>query len=179
MGGERRSDHARNVETLRSGHWYRIEPDAGLEPHQPPLYYLALAGYTDAIGLADNARTPVGRVTPADVLRNPGLFRHDVEQDGEDIAYVRRLRVPSVVLGLVTAARARLVSKDRWTPVVAAATCAFVPKFVFVSGGVNNDSLANAIGAVACLAAVYAATRPGPARRPLICPRGSQRSSVL
>ena len=56
---------------------------------------------------------------------------------------MRQLRVPSVVLGLVTAARARLVSKDRWTPVVAAATCAFVPKFVFVSGVVNNDSLAN------------------------------------
>ncbi|HUF85647.1 MAG TPA: phospholipid carrier-dependent glycosyltransferase, partial [Acidimicrobiia bacterium] len=103
--------------------------------------------------------------------RNPGLFRHDVYQDGVDTHYVRRLRLPSVGLGLaavlLTAVVAGLVSRDRWTPVVAAAICALVPKFVFVSGTVNNDNLANALGALVCVAAVYAATRPGPARRPI------------
>jgi hypothetical protein len=164
--------HARNIETLRSGRWYRIEPGAGLEPHQPPLYYLVLAGYAEVIGLADNDTEPASRETLRDFRRNPGLWRHDVHQDGVDTYYVRRLRLPSVGLGLtavlLTAFVARLVSRDRWTPVVAAAICAFVPKFVVVSGTANNDNLANALGALVCLAAVYVATRPGPARRPIV-----------
>ena len=124
--------HAQNVETLRTGHWYRITPQSGLESHQPPLYYLGLAGYAELVGLPANATEPVGMLTIADALNNPGgLFRHDVPQDRVDTGYVRRLRVPSILFALVTvlltAAIRRLVSKNPWTPVVAAATSALCP----------------------------------------------------
>jgi hypothetical protein len=36
--------HVLNVETLVRGRWYRIERDAGLEPHQPPLLQPGKAG---------------------------------------------------------------------------------------------------------------------------------------
>jgi 4-amino-4-deoxy-L-arabinose transferase-like glycosyltransferase len=161
--------HAQNVETLRTGHWYRITPRSGLESHQPPLYYLGLAGYAELIRLPSNATTPAARRTVADVLKNPGLFRHDVPQDAADTDYVRSLRMPSILFGLLTvlltAAIARLVSRNPWTPVVAAAICAFVPKFVFVSGVINNDNLANVLGAAATFLATYIVVRPLAKRR--------------
>jgi 4-amino-4-deoxy-L-arabinose transferase-like glycosyltransferase len=166
-------DHARNVETLRRGDWYRITPDSGLESNQPPLYYAGLAGYAWLIGVPANPTRPASRVTVADVLENPGLFRHDVRQDERDASYLRRLRIPSVALGLaavlLAAATAVLVTLDRWTPVVAAATCAFVPKFVFVSGVVNNDNLANALGALAVFLSVLLATRSTPRNDLWVC----------
>jgi len=162
-------DHARNVETLRRGDWYRITRDSGLESNQPPLYYLALAGYAELTGVPSNPTEPASLRTHDDLIENPGVFKHNVSQDGVDTGYVRRLRIPSVALGLttvlLTAATAALVSSDRWTPVVAAATCAFVPRFVFLSGVMNNDNLANTLAALAIFLAVMLVVRPGSPRR--------------
>lgn len=55
--------HVLNVETLVRGHWYRIEGNAGLEPHQPPLYYLVLAGWQRSSWLGHETRTPWASVS--------------------------------------------------------------------------------------------------------------------
>src|SRR5436189_5217552 len=60
------ASHVQNIETLVGGHWYRIPPahaccDSGFanyELHQPPLYYLLLAGFQRA------ARQPARAVNP-------------------------------------------------------------------------------------------------------------------
>lgn len=163
-------DHAQNVETLRSGHWYRITEKSGLESHQPPLYYLGLAGWAELTGISRNATHPVSRVTVQDMFNNPGLFRHDTPRNAADTSYIRQLRALSILLGLftilLTYATASLVSMDQWTPIVAAAITAFWPKFVFLSGTVNNDNLANATGALVIFASVFLIIRRPP--RPVL-----------
>jgi hypothetical protein len=42
----------------------------------------------------------------------------------------------------------RRVSHDPWTPVVAAALIAFLPRFVFLAAFVTNDNLVNLLGAI-------------------------------
>jgi 4-amino-4-deoxy-L-arabinose transferase-like glycosyltransferase len=68
-----------------------------------------------------------------------------------------------VLLGALTvvlaAATARRLSSDPWTPAVAAAVVAGVPKLVFLSGVVNNDDLANALGGLLTLLAVVFVVR--------------------
>jgi 4-amino-4-deoxy-L-arabinose transferase-like glycosyltransferase len=163
--------HARNVETLRRGDWYRIDREGGLETHQPPLYYLALAAYAKLGRVPSNATKPSSGRTLAEIAAGGGVFSHDGFQDRRDTAYVRRLRLPSIVLGLstvlLTAAIAARVSSDRWTPVVAAATCAFVPRFVFLSGVINNDNLATTLGALAVFLAIALVTHTGSQRSEL------------
>jgi hypothetical protein len=169
--------HVQNVETLLDGHWYRIEPGAGLEPHQPPLYYLLLAGVQEASGHGARAvhpPIPVGFfcVTPygrpvfdiSATLHIPmgqalstafltcAFYRHNLPRARGDERLVHLLRLPSVLFGigvlLLTAAVARRVSDDDWTPVVAAGVVAGVPAYAFTNAIVNND------GAVVFLAAV-------------------------
>jgi 4-amino-4-deoxy-L-arabinose transferase-like glycosyltransferase len=166
--------HAQNVETLRAGHWYRITPNSGVEPGQPPLYYLALAAYAEVLGLSQNRTDP--EPVPGLDLASVGFhFRHDTPHERADRQYVRALRLPSIFLGLITVllafALAQLVSKDAWTPVVAAATCAFIPRLIFVSGAINNDNLAITLGALAAYAAVRVVVRP-------VSPRGQIAASL-
>lgn len=154
-------DHVQNVETLVSGHLYRIERGSGAEPHQPPLYYLALAGWQRALGLGPFRPAPVYGCNFF-VRRCKHVFRHDIPADGSDQRHVMLLRLPGVLLGclavLLTALAARRITADPWTPVVAAATVAFVPRFVFLSGVVNNDNLANALAGAATVLALVAVT---------------------
>ena len=62
------------------------------------------------------------------------------------------LRLPNVILGVLTVMFAylsvRLITKDPWTPVVAASLVAFLPRFVFLSSFVTNDNLVDLLGAV-------------------------------
>jgi len=143
-------DHVQNVETLVSGHWYRITPHSNLESFQAPLYYLALALYQKLV--RQPVHNPDGQLAPIADNQQHGNFVHTVPQDGVDQRLVDLLRLPSIVFGLIaivaTYVAAKRVSRDRWTPVVAAAIVAGVPKFVFVSGTVNNDNLSNALGGV-------------------------------
>jgi hypothetical protein len=153
--------HVHNVEALVEGHWYRIRPGSGTEPHQAPLYYLTLAGWQRLIAL--EAREPAP--TPGcrfffDPCHNQ--FAHDVAHDGVDQRFVFLLRLPGVALGLaavvLTGLAARRISRDPWTPVVAMAIVALFPRFLFLSGVVNNDNLANALAAAATLLALIAVT---------------------
>src|SRR4051794_21887184 len=143
-------DHVQNVETLLSGHWYRIKPGGGFEPHQAPLYYAMLAGWQGAFGVSPRMPAPVFQPASAGVMH--GNYQHNIPTDGADQREVDLLRLPGVLLGLITlllaSAITRRLTADPWTPVVAAGVVAGVPKFTFLSGVVNNDNLANALGAL-------------------------------
>ena len=90
----------------------------------------------------------------------PYLYQHAIPIDGDDQRALDPFRLIGVLLGAIdcapTAAAARRVSRDPWTPVVAAAFVAFVPKFIFLSGVVNNDNLSNTLGALGILVALAA-----------------------
>jgi hypothetical protein len=165
-------DHVRNAQRLVGGHWYRIDdPVGGFEPHQAPLYYLILAGYQKwALGIPE--QPAMGQLTNTGVV-GPRNFAHDVAQDGADQRLVTMLRLVSVLLGVgtvaLTALLARKLSEDPWTPVIAAAFVAGVPRFEFLSGVVNNDNLSNSLGAaVLVLAIVALGQRDATARRRLL-----------
>jgi hypothetical protein len=158
-------DHAQNVETLVAGHWYRI-PDAlwkgnrspapgevaTVELHQPPLYYLLLAGFQRLVGEPARAVKPGPGAFP--YFAN-GRYQHHGSAQSR---FLLLLRFANVCLGLLTIMftflTARLLSRDRWTPVIAAAIVAFMPKFVFLSPFVENDNLVNILGAALAYAAV-------------------------
>lgn len=155
-------DHVRNVETLAGGHWYRITPGSGFESHQAPLYYLTLAGFQRLIRLP--VQMPDGQLGPIGGGQLHGNYAHDVPQDGSDQRRLDLLRLPSIVFGLLaiclTFVAAGRLSEDRWTPVVAAALVAGVPRFVFLSGVINNDNLSNFLGAAGLAAALGLLMRP-------------------
>ena len=60
---------------------------------------------------------------------------------------------------LLTWLAIRMMTSDEWTPVIAAAIVAFVPRFLFLSGVLNNDNLATMFGALATLFAVWLVSR--------------------
>ncbi|MET0627607.1 MAG: hypothetical protein ABW033_04015, partial [Acidimicrobiia bacterium] len=90
-------DHVRNAETLASGRFYRIEEGAGLEPLQPPLYYLGLAA-----GLRLFGADPLHDALPRAVAPGAAVFRHDVRTDAAAQRRFTLLRIPSIVFGLCT-----------------------------------------------------------------------------
>lgn len=151
--------HVLNVETLVSGHWYRMSPGSGLEAHQAPLYYLALAGWQRVVGLG--ARRPNPGPGVGFVPSRRGVY---LSHSHRDLRFLLRLRLPNVFFGVVTIlltyAAARLLTGDVWTPVVAAAVVAATPVFVFKSAFVNNDNLANTFRALLALTAVAYLRRP-------------------
>jgi 4-amino-4-deoxy-L-arabinose transferase-like glycosyltransferase len=74
------------------------------------------------------------------------------------------LRLTGIVFGVITVVCAfaftRLMTDDPWTPVLAALVVAFLPKFAFLSGVINNDNLATALASVATvLVALYIGRR--------------------
>jgi 4-amino-4-deoxy-L-arabinose transferase-like glycosyltransferase len=103
---------------------------AGDEAQQAPLYYMALAAWQELGSLP--AEPP--------------------PQQWPDQGFLLWLRFPNVVLGAATVVMAflatRLIARDTWTPVIAAALVAFLPRFVFISAFVSNDNLVNFLGAV-------------------------------
>jgi 4-amino-4-deoxy-L-arabinose transferase-like glycosyltransferase len=158
-------DHVKNVQTLASGRIYRIRHEEGLEANQPPLYYGLLAGWQRVLGIPTRTPTAVASVDCAQdaFFRRKArcaLFRHDTPIDGDAHRRLALLRLPGILFGavtiLLTAATARRLTSDPWTPVVAGAIVASVPAFIFLSAGVNNDNLANPLGAAATLLAVVA-----------------------
>ena len=144
-------DHMMNIQKLVDGEWYRIAPNTGYAPHQPPGYYLLVAGVQRLIG--QDAFVIAPQQGDGDVAN--GQFGHAEPQESRDRRRLLPLRLLSVVLGaltiLLTSRVARRLGASDWTSVAAAATVAFVPRFVFSSSFVNNDSLATALGAVSTL----------------------------
>ena len=135
-------EHVRNIETLVSGHWYGMNGDcrpnplragllscAGDEAQQAPLYYIVLAAWQDFVGLPAE---PPPQIYP-------------------DQGFLLWLRFANVVMGAATVVMtffaARLIARDTWTPVIAAALVAFFPRFVFLSSFVTNDNLVILLGA--------------------------------
>jgi hypothetical protein len=151
--------HVMNVQIVAAGRMYRIDPAIGMESHQAPLYYVLLAGWQRALGIEPRTLD----ATPSGSSAN-GLFRHDTPTDGADQRLATFLRMPGAAFGvltlLLTAATAQLVTRDPWTPVVAAAVVAGVPKFVFLSGVVNNDTLGALVGALTTFVALHLVLRP-------------------
>ena len=157
-------DHVRNIETLVAGHWYGMRvgqrytvthgghsytfarSSSGAEAHQAPLYYLFLAGWQRLAGVPARPPNP-GSAGFGDPDR--GTFVH---HSASDLRFLLWLRLPNVVLGALTIwftyLAARIISKDPWTPVVAASIIGFLPRFVFLSAFVTNDNLVNLLGAV-------------------------------
>jgi len=158
-------DHLRNVESLISGEMYRIGATGGLESHQPPLYYLLLAGYQRALGIAEHGTRPTYIEVGGPQL---GLWNHDTPSDGDDQRFVDLMRITGLVMGagvvVLAYATTRLVAASRATALIAAAIVATLPKFVFLSAVVNNDNLVNLIGAAVVyvsIRAVTTTTEPG------------------
>jgi len=141
--------HVQNVETLVAGHWYGMHlghpelvpvfgktinagQNSGFEAHQPPLYYLILAGWQRLTGLPPQTPKPAILVAPDNL--------------------VILLRILNVLMGATTVwltfLAARIITTDRWTPVVAASLIAFIPRFLFLSAFVTNDNLSNLLAAL-------------------------------
>lgn len=144
-------DHMMNIQKLVAGEWYRIEPNAGYAPHQPPAYYLLVAGVQRLF--AQDAFVIAPQQGDGDVAN--GQFSHGEPQESRDRRRLLPLRLLSVVLGaltiVLTSRVARRLGASAWNAVAAAATVAFVPRFVFSSSFVNNDALATTLGAVITL----------------------------
>jgi 4-amino-4-deoxy-L-arabinose transferase-like glycosyltransferase len=168
--------HVINAETLVRGHMYHITPynDGNLESIQAPLYYIVLAGYQHVTGEA--AQNPILAFAPIADGQRHGNFLHNVPSDGLSQRFVDLLRLPSLLFGLLTVlltyVAARRVTADRWTPVIAAAIVAGVPKFAFVSGVINNDNLSNFLGAAALAAGLLLLARRPTALRSLVLAGG-------
>ena len=166
-------DHMMNIEKLVAGHWYRIEPNAGYAPHQPPLYYLLAAGLQKALGRAPFAVKP----QQGDAIVANGQFGHAQPQERRDRRLLLPLRLLSVVFStltiVVTNRLAKRLGADAWSATAAAATVAFVPRYVFSASFVTNDGLATLLGVVATLFVVklwLGDHEVGPTRRRWVLP---------
>ena len=151
-------DHVQNIETLVSGRWYSMDAFCGRfdgielhycsgdEAQQAPLYYLVMAGWQRVVGVPAQ---PPYKGQPLFLDKQGGLFRH---HSAADHRFLLWLRFPNIVFGALTVVVAylavRLITRDPWTPVVAAAFVAFLPRFVFLSAFVTNDNLVDLLGAI-------------------------------
>lgn len=155
--------HVRNVETLARGSLYEITPTSGSEAHQAPLYYGFLAGWQHLFGARSTTLTFIGAPHRSTAARPH--FLHDTPTDAAQRQYFDLLRLPGIAMGLATIlltwVTIRWLTPNAWTPVAAAAIVAFVPRFLFLAGVVNNDNLATLVGASAtCLAIWMVHRRP-------------------
>jgi hypothetical protein len=137
------------------------------EATQPPLYYLLGAALIAPIDTGDmealTRLNPYYRPIWDNVYGdNRNRYMHTVNEatprHGAALA-VRLLRTMSVVLGGVTVVCAYLIAHTlfpdrRWLAAGAAAFCAFNPRFLYVSGTVNNDVMVAATCALTGLAAL-------------------------
>jgi Dolichyl-phosphate-mannose-protein mannosyltransferase len=159
-------DHTKNIQKLVDGEWYRIEPEAGYAPHQPPLYYLLAAGVQRLAGQAAYVAKP----QQGDGLTTNGIFGHEQPQEKQDKRRLLPLRLLSILLSALTifttSRIARRLGGDPWTAVAAAATVAFIPRYVFSASFVTNDGLATLLGAVVTLLAVRVWQGEHEAKRP-------------
>ena len=156
-------DHVQNIETLVAGHWYgmhlgpvkvvriygrtiNVGKSSGTEAHQPPLYYLTLAGFQWLLRAPTQAPQQLSYL-----FSGPNSL-------------LMLLRVLNIVLGALTVwftfLAARIITTDQWTPVVAASTIGFVPRFMFLSAFVTNDNLVNLLGAILTFVALRYTVSP-------------------
>jgi hypothetical protein len=148
----------------------RMQQILWFESHQPPLYYLLLAGWQRLQGIPafDPYMLPKSSWEGGDP---PGLiFSHDYDiyQTSQALA-LRKLRLLSIIIGLITVLvcyrTAKLAFERQDIAVSAAAFVAFLPKFNVISAVVTNDGLAvmlSALGLMLLLSQLrQAERRPG------------------
>ena len=155
--------HVQNIQTLLQGHWYGMKLPCQLNPHigllqcsgdeaqQAPLYYILFAGWQWLIGKP--ALPPFNHfhvvINPAFFLGSSGIFLHHPQAQ---LDFLLWLRLPNIGLGVLTIITIffsiRLITMDRWTPLVAASFVAFLPRMMFLWPFVTNDNLVNLGGAV-------------------------------
>jgi len=154
------------IQHIASGHGLPIqEPGTGQlwqqEGSQPPLYYLLGAAATFWIDTSDltqrlwnNPHAHIG-IPLADGNKN--VIVHTAAEDfpyrGTVLA-VHLIRLLSVLLGAITVLFTYRLALAIFPEQVAlaagaAAVCAFIPQFLFISGSVNNDNLVTTLAAVA------------------------------
>jgi len=147
------------------------------EATQPPLYYLIGAALIAGIDTGDMASltelNPYYRPIWDGVFgdnRNRYLHKgNEILPRGGAALAVRVLRCWSIVLGGITVAATygiahTLFPERRWLAGGTAALCAFTPRFLYVSGTVNNDIMVAATCALTGLASLrmMRAPRAGP-----------------
>lgn len=165
------ASHVQNVEVIAAGHWYRIPPSLlhrrDLRPrpsaaflsnelHQPPLYYVLLAGWQRMMGQPAHNVDP-GPASLITLALGHGLY---LRHSSSDHRFLLWLRIPNLLLGLLTIyltfLAVRVLTTEQWIPVIAAAIVAFLPRFLFLSSFVTNDNLVNVLGAGLAYAGVRA-----------------------
>lgn len=136
-------------------------PEENYEAHQPPLYYLWVAGVlrVGRLGViarsSPNPRLPYAR---AACLHPP---------DDPSVAPLRLVRAASSLIGIVTLAlvwaTARAAMPGSWRrPAAATLLVGLLPQFQFSTHAVTNDTMAAAAGALAAyLLIAWAAGRRG------------------
>ncbi len=112
------------------------------------MYYLAMAAWQKVAGLPTRPQSN----ERSSLYALFGIKERYLNHSPSDDRFLPWLRFPNIALAastvLVVFLAIRRVSSDPWTPVVAASTIAFLPRFVFLSAFVTNDNLANLLGAV-------------------------------
>jgi len=129
------------------------------EGAQPPLYYQLMAAITFWIDSSDletvhhkNEHAFIGNPNQ---IHNKNIILHDREAEqfpwSGSILAIYIIRLASLALGGLTVLVTARLGKLMFTPAIgllAAILTAFNPMFLFVQTAVNNDSLANLLGAV-------------------------------
>jgi 4-amino-4-deoxy-L-arabinose transferase-like glycosyltransferase len=156
-------------------HLPTIQPNGNSEANQPPLYYVLAAPLAAGLDLSDAARIRLNprmgwENDPAGILATAHLLDEGWPYHGAFLA-AHRLRLLSTLLGaltlVLTSAIPRESTQDRRLALLAAAVLALLPGFLFASATIDNDALANVLGA-ALLLIVVAAPRLGSARATLL-----------
>jgi Dolichyl-phosphate-mannose-protein mannosyltransferase len=138
------------------------------ESHQPPLYYLLLAGWQRLLGIPafDPYLLPKSSWEGGDPVGLIFSHDYDAHQHGQALV-LRKLRLLSVFIGLVTVLicyrTASLAFHRQDIAVSAAAFVAFLPKFNVINATVTNDGLAvmfSALGLWLLLAHLRRAEQP-------------------
>jgi 4-amino-4-deoxy-L-arabinose transferase-like glycosyltransferase len=149
-------DHVRYTEhVLEHGTPPRIAVSNGVESHQPPLYYYALAGWQRLLGIArftPELRPPPG--PPGTRLDGVWEWSHTYtptqHQAAVDDHLLRLLSIPAGLLTVLAAVATGWLLSERATFAAAlGTTVALWPKFVVVTSAVTNSALTIALCASA------------------------------
>lgn len=144
-------------------HLPSIQPSGNNEGNQPPLYYVLVAPVAIGLDLSDAARIRLnphmGWVNdPSAVATTAHLLDEGWPYHGAFLA-AHRIRLLSTLFGALTIVLtfgiAREVTGDRSTALLAAALLALLPGFLFASATIDNDVLANTLGALLLLTVVW------------------------
>lgn len=132
-----------------------IQPNGNSEANQPPLYYALVAPVAAGLNLADAARIRLNPHMgwlhdPAGIQATAHLLDEGWPYHGAFLA-AHRIRLFSTLLGALTIVLTYLIAiestRDRRTALLAAALLALLPGFLFASATIDNDVLANLVGA--------------------------------